>query len=131
MSAVRTLICAVLLITGVLVSLQLIFDAFYMDNGNAEAIWNYLNWLMAVAMILALVASIRRVSLAGHTDVPAKIELLFVIFVSLLFYHTWANYTQGMSVTSDAWMVIDALLAVTFIAVGLRLLKVPASSEGE
>lgn len=126
MSSIRMLISIVLLIVGALVGLHMVFDAFYAEEATAGQVWDYINWASALAMILALIASIRRVTLAGHTDAPAKVELLFVIGVALVFFHTWTNHLHGTAVTGDAWMLVDALAVLAFLAVGLRLLRLDA-----
>ena len=68
MGSLRPIISIYLLVVGALVALQMVFDSFYL--GSADAIWGYLDWPIALAMLLAMTASVRRLVLAGVGDSP-------------------------------------------------------------
>ena len=129
MGTLRKLFSYILLFAGVVVGINMILDSFYSEI--AGQIWGYVDWLMALALLIALVAGTRRIVLAGSGDFRAKFELLATVFVSLLYFHTWFNFMNEVTIADDTWMVIDALFVVVTLSVGMRLLRMDQETTPE
>ena len=119
MGSLRPIISIYLLVMGALVALHMVFDSFYL--GSADAIWGYLDWPIALAMLLALTASTRRLALAGVGDTHARAELVGVAFVVVVWFDVWFRKLTGGAVTLSTWLFADGLLVAAMLGVGLRL----------
>ncbi|MCY3813275.1 MAG: hypothetical protein OXH15_15895 [Gammaproteobacteria bacterium] len=119
MGSLRPIISIYLLAVAALVALQMVFDSFYL--GSADAIWGYLDWPIALAMLLALTASTRRLVLAGVGDSHARFEFVGVAFVAVVWFDAWFRKLTGGAVNLSTWLFVDALLVAAMLAVGLRL----------
>ena len=119
MGSLRPVISIYLLIVGAVVALQMVFDSFYL--GSADAIWGYLDWPIALAMLLALTASTRRLVLAGVGDSHARLELVGVAFVAVVWFDVWFRKLTGGAVNLSTWLFVDGFLVAAMLGVGLRL----------
>lgn len=119
MESLRPIISIYLLVVGVVVALQMVFDSFYL--ASADTIWGYLDWPISLAMLLALTASIRRLTLAGVGDSPARLELVGVAFVAVVWFDAWLRKLTGGAVSLSTWLFVDGLLVAAMLGVGLRL----------
>ena len=119
MESLRPIISIYLLVVGAVVALQMVFDSFYL--GSADAIWGYLDWPISLAMLLTLVASIRRLALAGVGDSPARLEFTAIAFVSVVWFDAWFRKLTGGAVSLSTWLFVDGLLVAAMLGVGLRL----------
>ena len=119
MGSLRPIISIYLLVVGALVALQMVFDSFYL--GSADAIWGYLDWPIALAMLLALTASTRRLVLAGVGDSPSRFEFVGVVFVVVVWFDVWFRKLTGGAVNLSTWLFADGLLVAAMLGVGLRL----------
>ena len=119
MESLRPIISIYLLVVGTLVALHMVFDSFYL--GSADAIWGYLDWPIALAMLLALTASARRLALAGVGDAHARFEFVGVAFVVVVWFDVWFRKLTGGAVNLSTWLFADALLVAAMLGVGLRL----------
>ena len=129
MNLFRTLSSYLLIGVAILVGVVMIFDIYFGET--AGAVWEVVDWIMAIALIIGLVVGTRRLTLAGLDDTRAKIELLGTVFVSVLFFHTWLNFINGGTVADDTWMLIDALVVAVTLSVGLRLRRSSESATEE
>ena len=119
MGALRPIISIYLLVVGALVALQMVFDSFYL--GSADAIWGFLDWPIALAMLLALTASTRRLVLAGVRDFHSRFEFVGVASVVVVWFDVWFRKLTGGAVNLSTWLFADALLVAAMLGVGLRL----------
>ena len=119
MGSLRPIISIYLLVVGALVALQMVFDSFYL--GSADAIWGYLDWPIALAMLLALTASTRRLVLAGVGDSRSRFEFVGVVFVVVVWFDVWFRKLTGGAVNLSTWLFADGLLVAAMLGVGLRL----------
>ena len=119
MGSVRPIISVYLLVVAALVALQMVFDSFYL--GMADLIWGYLDWPIALGMVLALTASTRRLALAGVGDPHARFEFVGVAFVVVVWFDVWFRKLTGGAVNLSTWLFADGLLVAAMLAVGLRL----------
>ncbi len=119
MGSLRPIISIYLLVVGALVALQMVFDSFYL--GSADAIWGYLDWPIALAMLLALTASTRRLVLAGVGDSHSRLEFVGVVFVVVVWFDVWFRKLTGGAVNLSTWLFADGLLVAAMLGVGLRL----------
>ena len=119
MGSLRPIISIYLLVVCALVALQMVFDSFYL--GSADAIWGYLDWPIALAMLLALSASTRRLVLAGIGDSHSRFEFVGVAFVVVVWFDVWFRKLTGGAVNLSTWLFADALLVAAMLGVGLRL----------
>jgi len=119
MGSLRPIISIYLLVVGALVAVHMVFDSFYL--ANADAIWGYLDWPIAVAMLLALTASTRRLALAGVGDSQARFEFVGVAFVVVMWFDVWFRKLTGGAVNLSTWLFADAMLVAAMLGVGLRL----------
>lgn len=117
MGSLRRIISIYLLVVGALVALQMVFDSFYL--GSADAIWGYLDWPIALAMLLALTASTRRLVLAGVGDSHSR--FVGVAFVVVVWFDVWFRKLTGGAVDLSTWLFADGLLVAAMLGVGLRL----------
>ncbi|MCY4656609.1 MAG: hypothetical protein OXC80_07310 [Gammaproteobacteria bacterium] len=129
MQTIRPILGIALQLAGLLVGLHLVFDVYYADIRHQ--LWDIADGVIAVCLVVALFASARRVFLAGLKDQPAKFELLFTMFVSLLFFHTLTDYITGQEVTANLWMFVDALFVIVAFNVGWRLRPWGKSAQEE
>ena len=119
MGSLRPIISIYLLVVGALVALQMVFDSFYL--ASADAIWGYLDWPIALAMLLALTVSTRRLVLAGVGDSRARLEFVGVAFVVVVWFDVWFRKLTGGAVSLSTWLFADGLLVAAMVGVGLRL----------
>ena len=119
MESLRPIISIYLLVVGALVALQMVFDSFYL--GSADAIWSYLDWPISLAMLLAMAASTRRLTLAGAGDASTRLEFVGVAFVTVVWFDAWFRKLTGGAVSLSTWLFVDGLLVAAMLGVGLRL----------
>ena len=119
MGSLRPIISIYLLVVGTVVALQMVFDSFYL--GSADAIWGYLDWPIALAMLLALAASTRRLVLAGVGDSQSRFEFVGVAFVVVVWFDVWFRKLTGGAVNLSTWLFADGLLVAAMLGVGVRL----------
>ena len=119
MESLRPIISIYLLAVGALVGLQMVFDSFYL--GSADAIWGYLDWPISLGVLLAATASTRRLALAGAADSGARLELVGVAFVTVVWFDAWVRKLTGGAVGLSTWLFVDGLVVAAMLGIGLRL----------
>ncbi len=72
-------------------------------------------------MLLAATASTRRLALAGAGDSGARLELVGVAFVTVVWFDAWVRKLTGGAVSLSTWLFVDGLVVAAMLGVGLRL----------
>ena len=124
----KRVLAVYLLAVGLAVAVNFVATPFYHDGGDDYPVWDILNWFMAVAMVIAVVATFvekRRSCQAGddlkrHLD--ANVPFYASVVVLLLFLaNAGANLTDHESQSGDVWSAVDAAMPVLLGVVGMRL----------
>ena len=102
------------------------------DSELSGTIWLVLNWLMAVAVITAVVFSYMRWRAADATSaatwVSPRVFLIASIVLLALYFEQWSSEfgidTEGLSsFRRSMWLFIDTLFVLVNATVGMRVLR--------
>ena len=131
---VKRILAAFLVATSVAVALNLILTPVYHDGSPEYSIWKILNWFMAVAVFVALVASYQRRRALGSAKASAlehmRTSLTYygAIVLTMLFFWEWLwtlnpDSETGEAVTSHMvyFPIVDSLFVVVGLATGRYL----------
>ena len=129
-TAFRKLLGAYLMGTAVFVALWFVVNPFF----DAHGVWDVVNYLMAVALVAALVfnAGQRLRERDGEHDdrdklrrLDVKLWLHLTAGVALLFFRNWFLEIAGAdgdgSTTALVWIMVNVLFPLTAGATGLAL----------
>ena len=139
MSLVRKLLAVFLGVVALVVAVHFMFSSFYRELVDTGAIWDVLNWLMAVALVVALIASfLHKRTLDRHAAAGTvsreyvEVNLIFYVTVVLVlwFFWNWSNdlvsvEPQGQT-QRNIWVWIDPLFVPVAAATALRLWRSPS-----
>ena len=144
MSGIQKLVGAYLVIVGVAVAVFFIVNTLLDDAIDVTAIWQILDVLMAIGLVLALIYNYQRkrdVESGDEADSITRPYLesnaLFYLTaaVTIIFFHSWfsllangADYLDGNHQAWVIWAFVDTLLPVTFGVTGCRLWREASSS---
>ncbi len=102
------------------------------DPDLSGAVWLVLNWLMAVAVIMAVVFSYMRrqgadVS-AGGTWISPRLVFFTSTVLLILYFEQWSSEfgigtAELSSFRRSMWLFIDTLFVLVNITVGMRLFR--------
>ena len=99
------------------------------DPELSGTVWRILNWLMAVAVVTAVVFSYMRwrgaeASIAG-TRVSPRVLLIASAVLLVLYLEQWTSeFTGELSLfRRSMWLFIDTLFVLVNATVGMRLLR--------
>ena len=128
-----------LILVAVLVAVHTIVEPLYHVSSEAQpysAIWNILDAMMTVALVIGIVYGYLRKSRAdsdgnGVTREYLAANTLFYgfLFVSILFFMNWFNLQSseftaiGDETISLVWIIIDATLPLLTGAMGIHLAR--------
>ncbi len=128
--AFRKLLGAYLMGTAVFVAAWFVVNPFF----DAHGVWDVANYLMAVALVAALVLNARRkfeVKAGERGDAPnlrsltASLCLYLTVGVALLFFRNWFMEIAGAdgdnSTTGLVWIVVNVLFPLTAGATGAAI----------
>ena len=134
MDMVKRILAAFLVLTAITVALNFILTPVYHDGSPDYAIWEIVNWFMAVAVFVALVVSyLQRRTLgsegAGNRQyILASMTYYGAIVLTMLFFWEWFWTLNPDSETGDAitshtiyFPIMDSLFVVVVLAAGCRL----------
>lgn len=117
----------------VVVLVHFVFSPFYEDLLDTVQIWNIVNWLMAVGVIVTLIVTCIQKKGAGgeggDTDTYICVSVAFyaAAILAVLFFWNWFDdltVEDGQSQTRrNFWVVIDTLFIVLVGAVSAHLWK--------
>ena len=123
------------------VAVHTVLEPLYHVSGDGQPyspVWNILDPLMAVAIVLGLILGYRRKQEAeaqgGEAGVTreylaANIQLFGLLCVGILFFWSWFNLLMpaftapGDDTVSLVWILIDATLPLLLGAMGIHLLR--------
>ena len=116
-TAFKKLLGAYLLGTAVFVAVWFVVNPFF----DASGVWDVANYLMAVALVAALVFNTRRM----FEERTVNLCLYLTVGVALLFFRNWFLEMSGAdgddSTTGLVWIVVNVLFPLTAGATGLAL----------
>ena len=109
-------------------------QALTSESYDAElfnTVWLVLNWLMAVAVITALVFSYQRwrsADAAASAWISSRVLLIACALLMVLYFEQWSSEfgvgADGLSLfRRSMWLFIDTLFVLVNVTVGKRLLR--------
>ena len=115
------------------------FSSFYRELVDTGAIWDVLNWFLAVGLVIALIVSYlhkrtldRRGAAGSVTREYLEVNLMFYVTVVLVlwFFWNWSNdlvsvEPQGQT-QRNIWVWINPLFVPIAAATALRLWRSPS-----
>ena len=138
MGLVKKLLAVFLGVVALVVAVHFMFSSFYRELVDTGAIWNVLNWLMAVGLVVALIVSFhhkrtldRRGAAGDVTREYLEVNLIFYVTVVLVlwFFWNWSNdlvsvEPQGQT-QRNIWVWINPLFVPIAAVTALRLWRSP------
>ena len=138
MGLVKKLLAVFLGVVALVVAVHFMFSSFYRELVDTGAIWNVLNWLMAVGLVIALIVSFhhkrtldRRGAAGDVTREYLEVNLIFYVTVVLVlwFFWNWSNdlvsvEPQGQT-QRNIWVWINPLFVPIAAVTALRLWRSP------
>ena len=138
MDLVKKLLAVFLGVVALVVAVHFMFSSFYRELVDTGAIWNVLNWLMAVGLVIALIVSFhykrtldRRGAAGDVTREYLEVNLIFYVTVvlALWFFWNWSNdlvsvEPQGQT-QRNIWVWINPLFVPVAAVTALRLWRSP------
>lgn len=144
MAITKRLIAAYLLIVAVAVAIHFVAESIYPDTVDGGEIWQFLNWFMAVSVLVTL--RLRFDAMAGldresstKADIKDYISTNVAFFASVLltlwYFWNWFDSLASGSEPQDTvrlvvWTLIDPLFVILTGATG-RELWMRAGASGE
>ena len=144
MLGIKKLVGAYLVIVGVAVAVFFIINSLLQDSIDVQSIWQVLDILMFVGLVLALIFNyIRKREVEtgeGNGSVTRpylESNALFYLTagVTILFLHSWlsllANGADSLDGNHQAWVIwaaVDTLLPIAFGLSGCRLWREASNS---
>ena len=140
MNMLKKIIGILLIITAAAVAIHTVIEPLYHASTDAQPyapLWNILDPIMAVAIILTVIFGYIRkrdaCSEAGTTVtrewLSANVVFYGIIFIAIMFFWNWFNLLSpaftavGADAVSLAWIIIDATLPLLLGAMGMHLFK--------
>lgn len=129
MPIVLRLLAVYVMLTGVAVAVHFIAVPWYHPGeGEPYPIWTALDWLMAVAIAVSLVALFAAKRRFSVDDAPLReylsVNVLFyaTVIVGMLFYWNWGNALRD---SPDAdwliWNFLDVAIPLVLVGAGARM----------
>ena len=139
MEALKRVIGVVLIIIAAIVAIHTVIEPLYhtsTEDSPYSSIWDIINWLSVIAIVLGLIFSYIRMSHAGsdssvHEFLAANTQFYGFVFVAIIFLWNWFGISKAASdftaVGSDprtmVWIIFDAILPLLNGAMGVHLLR--------
>ncbi len=129
MSGIKKLVGAYLVIVGVAVAVFFIVDSLLQDSIDVVSIWQVLDILMFIGLVLALIFNYIRKREVETGDGNGSVSrpylesnALFYLTagVTILFLHNWLSQLAN-GADSPGWAAVDTLLPIAFGVSGCRL----------
>ena len=144
MSGIKKLVGAYLVVVGVAVAAFFILNSLLQDSIDVPSIWQVLDILMFIGLVLALICNYIRKREVETGDGNASVSrpylesnALFYLTagVTILFLHNWlsflANGPDSLDGNHQAWVIwaaVDTLLSIVFGLSGCRLWREASNS---
>ena len=134
MSYLLRVAAAYVVLTGAAIAAHFIITAFYHAGDAPITAWHYMNWFIALAMLLTLAASYavkRRMDGEGSADLKRYLEANTVFYGSvaaaIIYFWNWFHaLSPGNVADGQFWSVLGAALPILMVVTGLRLWKMRA-----
>ncbi len=140
MDMLKKIIGILLIITAAAVAIHTVIEPLYHASSDAQPyapLWNILDPIMAVAIILTIIFGYMRKRNACSEDetvvtrefLSANVVFYGIVFIGIMFFWNYFNllspaYTAvGPDAVSLAWILIDATLPLLLGATGIHLFK--------
>ncbi len=136
MSGIKKLVGAYLVIVGVAVAVLFIVDSLPQDSIDVVSIWQVLDILMFIGLVLALIFNYIRKREVETGDGNGSVSrpylesnVLFYLTagVTILFLHNWLSFLAN-GADSLIWAAVDTLLPIAFGVSGCRLWREASNS---
>ena len=143
MEGLKRFIGVVLIVIAAIVAIQAILEPLYhtsTDDSPYSSIWDYINPLSAISIILGLIFGYIRLSGVGADSsvqefIAANTLFYGFIFTAIIFFWNWFGI---MEIASDftavshgtrslVWILFNAILPPLNIAMGISLLRASSS----
>ena len=134
MDLVRKIIAAFLVISGIVVAVNLAVTPLYHDGSPDYVIWRYVNYFMAVGVVIILIVGIarKRAVREDEVDTLTYLRTSFVFYASIvlasLFFWQWfwlldTSSETGLAVNSHLihFPTMDLLYTTLCLMVGRRM----------
>ena len=132
----------VLLLAAVVVGIHMVVEPLYqsMDSG-AGSLWDWINWLIALAVILGLVFSYQGKCAADASDggvtrewVESCFHFFGFVALAMLFFWSWFDmlmeaYSSTEDTTALVWPVIYVAVAILCGSLGWKLWHADGGDE--
>ena len=144
MSGIHKLVGAYLVIVGVAVAVFFIVNTLLADALDVFSIWQILDVLMAIGLVLALIFNYRRkrdvesdeqAESTSRSYLESNVLFYLTAAVTIIFFHNWfallangADYLDGNHQAWVIWAFVDTLLPITFGVTGCRIWREASSS---
>ena len=140
MDMLKKIIGVLLIIAAAIVAIHTIVEPLYHTTTDAQPyapLWNILDPIMAVAIILTIIFGyIRKRDACGAEEtnvtrewLSANVVFYGIIFIGIMFFWNYFNLLSpsftavGPDAVSLAWIIIDAALPLLLGAMGIHLFK--------
>ena len=122
-----------ILTVAAVITVQVIFSPFYRNVVDIFAIWDVLNWLMAVSIIITLIVRLNGKMQLDKEDterltrkyIGVYAAFVSAVFLALWFFWNWVDMTIMQSDRGDInlifWAFINPLFVVVTGLTGYRL----------
>jgi len=144
MESLKKVIGVVLIIIAAIVAIHTVIEPLYHtsteDNPYNYSVWDYINYLSAISIVLGVVFSYSRMSRIEENSsvqefIAANTLFYGFMFAAILFFYNWfgtfgvaKDFTAvGAETRSIVWIIFDALLPLLNGALGAHLLRSKAS----
>ena len=137
MGLVKKLLAVLLGVVALAVAVQFMFGAFYQELVDTGAIWDVLNWFLAVGLVIALVVSFHhkrtldRPANGAVTREYVEVNVVFYVAVVLVLWFFW-NWTDDLTAVEsqgqthrNIWVWINPLFVPIVAVTALRLWRSP------
>ena len=123
----RKALAVILWISSLSVGFHYVFSSFYPEGIDSGLIWEYLDWVMAISVSIALVVHyLRKLELdrEGFDDsitreyVEINLALYASLLLALLFFWNWADdLVSGIELQGDNRLLIWSVLNPVFVMI--------------
>ena len=140
MDILKKIVGIILLIVAVVVAVHTVVEPLYFDSsqsssGYSEGVWDIINPLSAITVILGLIFGYMRKRDADAADeatvtrefLTANTIFFGFLFIGIVFFWNWFNLLSpafnavGPDAVSLAWIIIDAGLPLLAGSLGIHL----------
>ena len=139
MEALKRVIGVVLIIIAAIVAIHTVIEPVYhtsTEDSPYSSIWDIINWLSLISIILGLIFGYIRMSRAdanssGQEFLAANTQFYGFMFVAIIFLWNWFGISKvgsdftavGNDPRTMVWIIVDAILPLLNGAMGIHLLR--------